>query len=558
MTYEKDIPDYALLPAKQPEERVLTPITQGAVYTPVQVTHINDICRTTIVVEEDLLVPDIRPDLKEVLDITGKVRLASRQLGPFMKAEDTIPLTGEVELQTLYIPEKPSAGCAVISTSSRIGFRQQWHNTIPENTILTLDAEVADIECTVINERKYRVKITLSVTARMCRDVQLEFFEGLTDEEMQTLRDTVEITRIAVRKKDIFAVQEEVPLKDGAAFPETILKQEISVVENYKQATAEKVIINGFIYVSLLYTAEMDGCVDCDAPSETKCRLHHLQERVEFTQFIPLSQSGQWSGCSVTFDGSDLRVRIAPGQDGNEALYLEGDITTWLELYHNVEKEMIIDGYHCQKDFVCDFEETDCRTMIGTAIGEATVREIVSTETHHGDADQILHISASVLTGNCHAEPGKLIAEGTLRIRLICMSADGRIFSVLHTLPYRCVTAVPYLEGKEIICHKVFLKDFWAEKINHKQAEINAGILVSSEIMRLVPLRLLKNPAFEEKGGHTSESRPMVIYTVKEGDSLWSIAKRFQSTMEAIRQSNQMEDHAVQPGHKLLILQQTV
>ena len=40
MTYEKDIPDFALVPAKEPEERILIPITQGAVYSPVQVTNI--------------------------------------------------------------------------------------------------------------------------------------------------------------------------------------------------------------------------------------------------------------------------------------------------------------------------------------------------------------------------------------------------------------------------------------------------------------------------------------------------------------------------------------
>ena len=78
MTYEKDIPDFALVPAKQPEERVRIPITQGAVYSPVQVTNIIERSHTTILVEEDLLVPDTRPDLKEILHITGKVRLTSR------------------------------------------------------------------------------------------------------------------------------------------------------------------------------------------------------------------------------------------------------------------------------------------------------------------------------------------------------------------------------------------------------------------------------------------------------------------------------------------------
>jgi len=206
MTYEKDIPDFALVPAREPEERVRTPIAQGAIYSPVQVTNITERSRTTILLEEDLLVPDTRPDLKEILDISGKVHLSSRELGPFTKGEDSVPLAGEIELQTLYLPEKASVCGPVIATSSRISFREQWHTAVPEGTVLTLDVQIEKIDFMVVNERKYRIKILLAITARECRDLQLEFFEGLANEEIQTLRDTVEMTSIALRKKDIFTM----------------------------------------------------------------------------------------------------------------------------------------------------------------------------------------------------------------------------------------------------------------------------------------------------------------------------------------------------------------
>ena len=44
MTYENDIPDYALVPAKEIEERTVVPITKGAIYSPVQVTNIRYSC----------------------------------------------------------------------------------------------------------------------------------------------------------------------------------------------------------------------------------------------------------------------------------------------------------------------------------------------------------------------------------------------------------------------------------------------------------------------------------------------------------------------------------
>ena len=561
MTYEKDIPDFALVPAKQPEERVRIPITQGAVYSPVQVTNIIERSHTTILVEEDLLVPDTRPDLKEILHITGKVRLASRELGPFAKSEDTIPLAGEIDLQTLYIPEKASVCGPAVATTSHISFREQWHTTVSEGSILTLDPQIENIDCMVINERKYRLKIRIGIAVRECRDQKIEIFEGLTSEEIHTLRTTVEMTSIPLRKKDIFTVQENLECKDGMQLPETILMQEISVVENYKQATAEKIVINGFIYINLLCSAPSPAASDSADPEmqtaehPPACTLHQMQERIEFTQFIPLSQGTQWSGCGITFDGSDLRVKLVTDESESQFLRLEGDIITWAELYRNVEKEIIIDAYHRKKDFVCEFKELECRTLTGTATGECTVREITALEGPHGDVDRILHISGTLSGGESHAEPGKIITEGILHARLLCLGADGCIFPISQELPFRCITAAPYLQGGEIIRHKLYMKDLWAEKINSKQAELNGSILVCTEIMRPSPLRILKNPAFEELQGHSRESKPMVVYIVKETDTLWSIAKRFQSATDSIRQINQLEDSQLQLGQKLLILQ---
>ena len=106
MTYENDIPDYALVPAREMEERVVVPITKGAVYSPVQITDIREKSKTTITIEEDILVPDTKPDLKEILLIDGKSYLSGREMEEIIKSDDYISLSGEIELQTLYLPEK--------------------------------------------------------------------------------------------------------------------------------------------------------------------------------------------------------------------------------------------------------------------------------------------------------------------------------------------------------------------------------------------------------------------------------------------------------------------
>jgi len=545
MTYEKDIPDFALVPARQPEERVLVPVTQGAVYTPLQVTSISEKPKTTILVEEDVLVPDTRPDLKEILQISGKVRLASREIVQSSKNEDTVSLAGDIELQTLYIPEKTGAYGPVIAIGSRIAFREPWHTALAAGACLSLEADIEKIDCMVINERKFRVKVALRITAREYAESRIDVFEGIQGENIQTLREPVEITNAALRTKDILTLHEDLELKEGTIFPQTILKQDITIVENYRQAAAEKVVVNGTVHVNLFYTGQMQG-------EEGSGSLCQLQSRVEFTQFIPVSQSGQWSGCDICFEGGDLRVKTAYDEEGNEVLRLEGDIITWLILYTNVEKEMITDAYHREKEFLCDFEETDCRTLVGTVTGETSVREVIGLEQNPADDFRILYAAGELLQWESRAEAGKVITEGSLCVKLIC-GGEENIQSLNRQIPFRCVTAMPQATGNERIRDRVFIREIWAEKAGAMQLECNASIQVSAELMRHAPFKVLKNPAFAQVSGGIPP-RQMAVYLVKPGDTLWSVAKRFQSTVDSILQVNQMEDEMLQPGRKLLVL----
>lgn len=549
MTYENDIPDYALVPAKEMEERVVVPITKGAIYSPVQVTNIREKPKTTITIEEDILVPDTKPDLREILLIDGKSYLSSREVEEIVKSDEYISLSGEIELQTLYLPERQDGNSPIIPIQTRVPFKDQWHTSLSVGACLVLDCSIEKIDYMVINERKFRVKISLAITAKEYMDSKVDIFEGLADEEIEMLRETVEISNIALRKKDNLAIKEDILPKDDLR-PENILKQDLSIVENYKQSTGDKVVVNGFVYVNILFSVYQEEA-DCP-PSHS---IHQLQERIEFTQFIPIQQGGQWSGCNVFFNDHDLKVKLTQDEEERDIFRLEGDLLTYVELYRNTEKEIIIDGYHKQKDFVCDFLEENSRTLTGTIASESSVREILSLESCGHEIDRILYQSAEIMNAESKTEQGKIITEGQLLAKIICLAAgeEETIFTVREEIPFRVVTAMPQISGNEIICHKIYIKDLWAEKINSKQLEFNATVLVCGEVMRPTPFRVLTNPAFEESSV-CREPLPMVIYVCKQTDTLWYIAKKFKTSMESIKQTNNMEADDLCVGQKLLIV----
>lgn len=555
MTYENGIPDYALVPAKEPWEKVVVPAGKNAIYSPVQVTDITERPKTVIVIEEDILVPDTKPDMREILMIDGKGRLSAREIDKVSKNDDYINLSGEIELQTLYLPERMESAGPIIAIQTRVPFKEKWHTDLSPGSSLVLEVKVEKVDCMVVNERKYRVKISLAVYAKEYRDSKIDIFEGIKGEEIQMLKEKAEITNVAMRKKDSLSIREEIEIKDDVKI-DAILKQDISIIENYKQVSGEKVVINGFILLNILYY--------CGGTDETPMieNIRQMQEKVEFTQFIPIQQIEQSSGSNVSFDDSDLKIKLVQDEEGNDILRLEGEILTYVEIYKNTEKEIIVDGYHREKDFICDFREEPGRTLIGTSVGEASVREIISPENIIGEIDGIIYTTGGIISGESRGEQGKVITEGKLQAKMICktkemlMSSEEepglRVFCVKEEVPYRVVASIPQISGGERISHKINIKDIWAEKINGKQVEFNATLTVTSEIMKETSFKVVANPAFEE-GNNKKTIPPMAIYVVKEGDSIWTIAKKFKTTVESVKEANNLEDDYILEGMKLLI-----
>ena len=46
----------------------------------------------------------------------------------------------------------------------------------------------------------------------------------------------------------------------------------------------------------------------------------------------------------------------------------------------------------------------------------------------------------------------------------------------------------------------------------------------------------------------------MVVYVVKDGDSLWNIGKKYYVPVDKIKEVNEMNSDEVHPGDKLLIV----
>lgn len=519
-------------------------------------------------IEEDILVPDVKPDLARILAMEGKIKLSEREIHTGQLQTDSIRISGDLILQTLYVPEHLVDGEPIVAIESRIPFKNETEMKAGPYSDLALAPNIESIDFTVVNERKFRVRADVVFGVKEYSNVDVEVFEGVRDEEVQMLKEKINLTDVAMRKTETIEIKDDLLLKESMPDIVKILKYDVNVVENHKQITKEKAVINASVYCNIMYLGA-DGnpddveAEDAGTASERETAIPVLyQGKTEFTQFIRLdgdNTNGQNpAGSKVNFNISSLNLTAKEDGNGKRNLFgLDMNVDTGLELYKNIEKEVVTDVYHDRKDIQFETDEIGVTALGGSGVAEISVREIVNIPERYGNVDKVVYISGNISEKRSFIDEPKSVVEGTVTINLICTSADTKktAFNVTQEIPFRSAMEIPGITPEMTASNDIVLKELWFDKINNKQIEVNAGILVNTAVSSQERHQLVKNISFLDSPQDSNPLPGIILYIARTGDTIWKIAKKYRTTIDELKRINEIEvGKEIKPGTKLLIV----
>ncbi len=518
--------------------------------------------------EEDILVPDVKPDLADILAMDGKIKLSDKEIHTGAETS-AVRISGDLILQTIYIPEHMTDKEPIVSIESKIPFKNDAEMKAGPNSDLTMSPTIESMDFTVINERKFRVRATVIFGVKEYSNVDIEVFEGLRDEEVQMLKEKIQLTDVALRKTDTIEVKDDMTLKENMPEVLNVLKYDVNIVENHKQVTKEKAVINASVNCNILYLGA-DGNTDAVKSMETgpdeeiESTVPVLyQGKTEFTQFIRLDgdyNSGEENpaGSKVNFNISSLNLTAKEDGNGRKGLFeLDMSVDTGLELYKNIEKEIVTDVYHHQKDVKFDTDEIGVMALGGSGVAEVSAREIVNVPEKYGNVDKVAYVSGNIIEKRSFIDQSKSVVEGVVNVNVICTSADEKnsVFSLTQEIPFRSAMEIPGITSDMVANNDIALKELWFDKINNKQIEVNAGILVNAAVSSQIKHQLVKNVSFLESPQDSNPVPGIILYVARTGDTIWNIAKKYRTTIDDIKKINDLElGKEISPGTKLLIV----
>ena len=536
----------------------IVPLASDVIYTSTEMRELAVLWNGDVEVEEDLLVPDTEADMESVLNTS--VRVAS--LSVHEAEGGSCEVRGSLKLETMY----RSVGVYnnVLSfIGAEVPFRKNCGGAaeVPAADI-TAFAEVKKKEIHVINERKYRVKLQLTLILKAIRQKDRKWFDGVQGEDLYLKRETLKFADIISRKFRDSEISEELLINNEKIRPLKILKSSFTIAENHRKLTKEKLIVNETIWVRIIYMAEIASRGNLSGQPML------FLGKIDHTQFFTLGKNeSEAAVCTVHPHADDLKVEI---NDAATGFRVRGDVISDIALYSFREHSIVTDFYHGSEEMTCDMKEETVCTGLECVCSEHTVRESISLHENGGDDLRLIYLDAAVTESSTEVTPQGIMVRGKLQLEAVTMNEGDYTVLARKTCDFTCMADLPGGENMITGNHvqssahgncgdlsitaeagSVFVRQMSGDISGGNMINISAQIQVQLTVHVERRVGVISNPCII-RGCADEDVYPLTVYTVKENETVWDIAKRFRVAEENIIEINNAED--IRPGKKIVVV----
>lgn len=482
-------------------------------------------------VEEDVIVPDTKPDILNTINLNGNVCILKKEV-----MDGKIKLEGSVNTYVMYIPD--SKNCNLRGLNTCINFTKMLNiDECREGMIVVSNFNVKDLECKVLNGRKINIRAGIEACIKLYSNEDLDIIDKVNNiDDIQTLEEDFNINSLIGSGTTKIYVKDTLNIEQNDDLEE-ILKSEINLINNDIKISYNKVLSKCEIDVKIMYLTQDN-------------RIGTVQGKIPAVGFIDMQNISEDSICDMKNEIKNIVIR--PNSSEEHSIYIEIELETMCIAYEKKEINIIQDLYSptidlglSQKKIVTSNNKI-IKNKNFTVTSKTNIPDIVQGNLL--DVEIGTNITKEQITSS------KIIYEGELVLNFIFSKENNSVNSKLSKIPFDFFVENPTMEEFiNIETTKTILNKNFSVKTNG-DIECSIDMEFTTEFYQNISINIIDNIEVQENRDFAGDYDSLIIYIVQPGDTLWKIAKKYKSTVEQISRMNGIEnENKIYPGEKIYI-----
>ena len=498
-----------------------------------------------ITLEEDLNVPDQKPDIFRIIHKQGEFR-ADEIKGEIGK----IKVRGVFFYRILYVGEGADRMPDALEGSVPVE-ETVFLNELEDGDGLDFSWELEDLHASAIHSRKVNMKCVLALKAEAYRE-QPAALVGAPPEEKDLFIRTcpVSVQQETVHKKDTLRIREELTLPPGKPNIRKIIWKELRLQGLGIRPEEGKVIIKGELSVFFLYEGE----------AEDVGRLQWLE------QSIPFQQEIECEGCrpdltgktEVSLQRADMELQA--DYDGEpRTVRIDAVLELRMRYLEESSGEVLCDAYSLDRE-IHPVRQTYAWDFV-QGISDARARAGGRLKLEEGAPSilQILSAGAQIHAGHMEISEKGLQVQGMTEPWVLYTTSDDAqpVACVMGSFPFDYTVETSELSENSGWQVSLGLDQITVNMQDEREVEIKMVLQIQALFQCQRELDLVEDLEEEPLDMERLKRMPgMVIHVVQSGESLWDIAREHAASCAAVAELNELKEEAVRPGQKLLLIKE--
>lgn len=484
-------------------------------------------------VDEDIIVPDVKPDVLKVIQADARAYITESGLtngGMYAK--------GKLYVNILYIPDSDENG--ICSVNSCFDFKSKLDNpSVTQDMRLKAGCDVTKADFAAINSRKLSVRACVNVSYEVFGMRETQVSTASDEKDFECINGCVETQRISAVEACEFTVRDDCEIPSGKKAVDEILKTDVRIAERDIKVMQGKLILKGTAAVCILYRTD-DGKTD------------YFDSEIPFTEVFDVYELEESDCCTLDLPIGDVSVELNPDSDGDmRAVTVECVMNVSLCASRQVKTEYISDCFCPGKKTKITANETAVNEYIGRITAQSAIKEIIAPDDKLPKIVKIYRTVAEPEVTGIKTSNGRVDAEGHIKVYILYITDNSKcpVYSFKKDIPfcysYDCEKA------EESMCTEACFRAENASAMLNSSGGIDFRCVLKQDITvtRCKKVNFINDVDTAE----LDDDGDIVIFFVHDGDTLWNTAKRYSVRPGDIMELNNMENEVLQPGQKIII-----
>lgn len=480
-------------------------------------------------VDCDFVLPDYCPDIAAVLKCTLKPVIQQKQ-----HSGDRLLIDGQAVMRVMYLDEaRKCVRCCEFNQPFTSTFEVK--NMRPGACIRAV-AKTDYVNCRATSPRRLDIHGAFTVKLKITAEGGRDIISSASGQGLYTRNTPVSFTVPAASTEKIFTISEVLDLGAGKPPAEMLVRGEAIPCLTDCKLMANKAILKGDILLKNLYAS------DVSAGSMEKVR-----HEIPFSQIIDVDgMNDEWQ-CEVFLDILSSDVHISANQNGEGSLLsVSVKLCAQIQCYRTGASEVVTDAYSALCPLKLETTRLDTQHLTAVRRETSVVKEAFDLPADGVSEIVDVWCEAVPLSQRCEGE--KAYVDGRLLISMLARDAGGAVAYYERpadfTLDFdeRCDSMTAHLHVTDVeyalVGGKVELR---------LELDVTRCCYAGDSCMAVTAM------SADEAAGFPKEKAALKVCYAAGGESIWEIAKRCHTSMDAVMEENNLSSEILPEDTMLLV-----